>query len=86
MNMPELKFRNLNVTPDDPVEQWGVEGILTAIDRGSLKHWKRIIATVTSNPHGEAAKDLTQALELAEDAGVAALMRRLLARVSGAPA
>ena len=27
--MPELKFRNLNVTPDDPVEQWGVEGLLT---------------------------------------------------------
>ena len=84
--MPELKFRNLTVTPDDPVEQWGVEGIVTAIDRGSLRHWKRIIATVTADPHGEVAKDLTQAVELAEDAGVAALMRRLLTRVSGGPA
>lgn len=37
--MPELKFRNLGVTPDDPVEQWGVEGILAAIDRGSLRYW-----------------------------------------------
>lgn len=84
--MAELKFRNLNVTPDDPVEQWGVEGILTAIDRGSLKHWKRITASVTANPHGEVAKDLAQAVELAEDAGVTALMRRLLDRVSGRPA
>jgi hypothetical protein len=82
--MPELKFRNLNVTPDDPVEQWGVEGILTAIDRGSLKHWKRIIAAVTADPDGEVAKDLAQATELAEDVGVAALMRRLLDRGSGA--
>ncbi|BBZ55218.1 hypothetical protein [Mycolicibacterium phocaicum] len=82
--MPELKFRNLNVTPDDPVEQWGVEGILTAIDRGSMKHWKRIIAAVTADPDGEVAKDLAQAIELAEDVGVAALMRRLLERGSGA--
>jgi len=84
--MPELKFRNLNVTPDDPVEQWGVEGIVTAIDRGSLKHWKRIIAAVTGDPNGEVAKDLAQAVELAEDAGVVALMRRVLARISGGPA
>lgn len=80
--MPELKFRNLNVTPDDPVEQWGVEGLLTAIDRGSLKHWHRIIAAVTADPDGHVTKDLAQATEMAEDVGVAALMRRLLDRVS----
>lgn len=76
--MPELKFRNLIVTPDDPVEAWGVEGIATAIDRGSLMHWKRIIAAVTADPHGKVAKDLAQAVELAEDVGVVARMRRLL--------
>lgn len=76
--MPALKFRNLIVTPDDPVETWGVEGITTAIDRGSLMHWKRIIAAVSANPHGEVAKDLAQAVELAEDVGVVARMRRLL--------
>jgi len=30
-----LFFRNLDVTPDDPVEQWGVEGVLAAIDLSS---------------------------------------------------
>jgi hypothetical protein len=32
--MSVLQFRNINATPDDPVEKWGVEGILAAIDRG----------------------------------------------------
>lgn len=80
--MPELKFRNLNVTPDDPVEQWGVEGILTAIDRGSLQHWKRILSAVEADPHGPVAMDLAQALELAEDAGVTAYLRRGLERLT----
>lgn len=80
--MPELKFRNLNVTPDDPVEQWGVEGVLTAIDRGSLRHWKRILAAVEADPHGPVAMDLAQALELAEDAGVTAYLRRGLERLT----
>lgn len=80
--MPELKFRNLNVTPDDPVEQWGVEGILTAIDRGSLRYWKRILAAVEADPHGSVAMDLAQALELAEDAGVTAYLRRGLERLT----
>jgi len=49
-----------------------------------LKHWQRIIAAITANPHGEVVKDLAQATELAEDVGVAALMRRALLRVSQA--
>lgn len=80
--MPELKFRNLNVTPDDPVEQWGVEGLLTAIDRGSLRHWKRILAAVEADPQGPVAMDLAQALELAEDVGVTAYLRRGLERLT----
>ncbi|MGH3563331.1 MAG: helix-turn-helix domain-containing protein [Mycobacterium sp.] len=77
--MPALTFRNLNVTPDDPVEKWGVEGLLAAIDRGSLPHWRRIAAAFRSDPWGKVAQDLEQALGLAEDAGVAATLRRVLA-------
>lgn len=80
--MSELKFRNLGVTPDDPVEQWGVEGILAAIDRGSLRYWKRILESVQADPQGTVAMDLTQALELAEDAGVTAYLRRALDRLA----
>lgn len=51
-SVSELKFRNLAVTPEDPVEKWGVEGLLTAIDRGSLRHWRRIIDAVRADPNG----------------------------------
>lgn len=78
--MPTLQFRNINATPDDPVERWGVEGILTAIDRGSLPHWRRVAAAVRADPWGPVAADLEQALGLAEDVGVAATLRRALAR------
>jgi DNA-binding transcriptional regulator YiaG len=75
-----LRFRNINATPDEPVERWGVEGMLAAIDRGSLPHWRRIAAAVRADPSGTVAADLDQALGLAEDAGVVATLRRALAR------
>lgn len=76
--MNTLRFRNLDVTPDDPVERWGVEGILAAIDRGSLPHWRSVAEAVRADPWGLTAADLAQALELAEDVGVAATLRRTL--------
>jgi DNA-binding transcriptional regulator YiaG len=75
-----LRFRNIDATPDEPVERWGVEGILAAIDRGSLPHWRRIAAAVRADPSGPVAADLDQALGLAEDAGVVATLRRALSR------
>jgi DNA-binding transcriptional regulator YiaG len=74
-----VRFRNITRTPDDPVEEWGVEGLLAAIDRGSLPHWRRIAATIHLAPWGPAAGDLEQALHLAEDVGVAATLARKLA-------
>ncbi|NMO03726.1 hypothetical protein HH308_21140 [Gordonia sp. TBRC 11910] len=77
--MPELRFRNLDVTPDDPVDQWGFEGILAAIDRGSLRHWRRILDALEADPYGPVSRDLEQAIDAAEDVGVRERMRRALA-------
>lgn len=74
-----LRFRNLDVTPADPVEQWGAEGLLSAIDRGSLRDWRRIAAAVDAEPFGELADQLSVALDLAQDVGVVSAMRRRLA-------
>lgn len=74
-----LTFRNLAVNPDDPVAEWGVEGIVTAIDRGSLQNWRRIVAEIVDSPYGVAAENLEVALDLAEDRGVVAALRRSLA-------
>lgn len=76
--MSTLKFRNLNVTPSDPVTSWGVEGLLTAIDRGSLSHWRQIAEAVSADPWGPLAVELLQALDLAEDRGVSETLRRAL--------
>jgi len=75
-----LAFRHLDVTPQDPVEEWGTEGVLTAIDRGGLAQWRQIIAAIESDPFGEVARDVQEALDLAEDRGVVATMRRNLHR------
>jgi DNA-binding transcriptional regulator YiaG len=79
MSMRALRFRNITTTPDDPVDQWGVEGILAAIDRGSLPHWRRIAGAVRSDPWGPIAADLEQALTLGNDAGAVATLERALA-------
>ncbi len=74
-----LKFRNLDVSPSDPVAKWGVEGILTAIDRGRLSDWRRIAREVVDDPWGPVARDLEEALELAEDRGAVGALREALA-------
>lgn len=75
-----LKFRNLTIGPDDPVDVWGVEGMLAALDRGGLADWTRIRRTIERDPHGAASLDLEQALDLAEDSGAVTLMRMHLDR------
>lgn len=73
-----LAFRNIDVCPSEPVAQWGVEGILAAIDRGHLEHWRRIARAVRADPHGQVASDLTAALRVASSTGTAAALRRVL--------
>ncbi|MFF5626847.1 helix-turn-helix domain-containing protein [Microbacterium sp. NPDC012755] len=45
-----LRFRNIDATPDDPVEAWGFEGMLAAIDRGYAKDWRKLVDAVAANP------------------------------------
>lgn len=78
--MQPLRSRNQTGTPDDSVNQWGVDGILAAIDRGSIAHWRRIAAAVSADPFGPVAADLTEALERAEDAGVIATLQQVLSK------
>ena len=81
-----VQFRNLEVTPRDPVDRWGPEGILTAIDRGGLAEWRRISRALAADPHGPVAADLEEALELAEDAGAARVLQLALERARASEA
>lgn len=78
--MSSLRFRNLDIDPSAPVAQWGVEGLLAAIDRGSLPDWRRIVSAINAEPWGPLASDLSAAIDLAEDRGVAATLRRAIDR------
>ena len=76
-----VKFRNIDADPSAPVETWGFEGLLAAVDRGSLAEWRRIIAAVRADPYGEVAETLADVLDLAQDPGVVAAMRLAVEQV-----
>lgn len=80
-----LKFRNLDVTPDDPVELWGVEGILTVLERGGLAHIRRVARAALGDPWSEVAEDLAEAIQLTSSPA-AAQLAELLERARGGPA
>lgn len=81
-----LQFRNLDVTPLDPVEQWGPEGLLAAIERGQLSDWRRIAKAVKADPHGSVAADLDEAIEMADEhASIAHALRDVLDEARSTP-
>ncbi|GAB3599019.1 helix-turn-helix domain-containing protein [Microbacterium tumbae] len=45
-----LRFRNIDATPADPVEEWGFEGMLAAIDRGYAADWRKLVSAVAVDP------------------------------------
>lgn len=45
-----LRFRNIDANPDDPVEDWGFEGMLAALDRGYAADWRKLVAALAMNP------------------------------------
>ena len=53
-------FRNIGATPNDPVVQWGFEGLLAAIERGSMRLWDRIATEVREQPYGAVARLLAE--------------------------
>ena len=48
--MSALRFRNLDVSPEEPVEDWPFEGVVTAIERGALPDWQRLAAAIKAEP------------------------------------
>ena len=74
-----LQFRNLTVTPDDPVEEWGFEGLLAAVDRGGISDWRKIEVAVDRDPWGEVAQTLEEVLACAEDLEAAEVVRAAVA-------
>jgi hypothetical protein len=73
-----LAFRNIDVSPDDPVELWPTEAVLTAMERGGLGHW-RLTAAINEDPWGSVDRRVEEALEVSRPYGVDLLMADVLA-------
>jgi DNA-binding transcriptional regulator YiaG len=78
--MSALRFRNLDVSPEAPVEDWPFEGVVTAIERGTLPDWQRLAAAIKAEPWGQVARYVTEALQVVRPYGVAPLMESVVER------
>ena len=79
--MTSLRFRNIDASPDDPVETWPFEGVFTALERGTLPDWQRIAAAIALDPWGHVARQVEDALHMELPYGVAPLMRSTLEHI-----
>jgi DNA-binding transcriptional regulator YiaG len=75
-----LKFRNINASPDDPVETWPFAGILAAIERGTLPDWSRLAAAIQADPWGPVAQQVLEAIRLSRPYGTAELLEGVVSR------
>jgi hypothetical protein len=73
-----LHFRNADASPDDPVETWPFEGVLAAIERGTLPDWRRLAAAIAADPWGPVAHQVSEAIRLSRPYGTSALMASVL--------
>jgi len=74
----ELIFRNVDASPDQPVEEWPLEAIQAALERGSLKHWRRLAAAIDAQPWGQVARDVEDVLTYSHPYGIAKTMERVI--------
>ncbi len=78
--MSDLRFRNIDVDPGDPVEDWGFEGLLSAVDRGGFYDWQKVVTAFRRDPWGPVARILErEVFDVAESSGVVGAMRTALA-------
>lgn len=75
-----LTFRNLTITPEAPVDQWPTEAVQTALERGDLADWHRIVAEVRADPWGKTARQVEEVLGHSRPYGVAEAMETVLSR------
>lgn len=78
--MAELVFRNIDASPRDPVESWPYEGLVTAIERGSLSDWRRIAEAIRRAPWGSVARDVEAYAAYGDEADTAELLMEAIRR------
>jgi DNA-binding transcriptional regulator YiaG len=78
--MTALKFRNITASPGDPVDTWPFEGILAAVERGTLPDWRRLATAIRADPWGPVAQQVLEATRLSRPHGTAELLEGVITR------
>jgi DNA-binding transcriptional regulator YiaG len=77
--MSPLAFRNVDVSPDDAVAEWPLEAVQTALERGGLKHWRRLADAIRAEPWGPVARCTEEALSYSRPYGIHSAFERTIA-------
>ncbi|MBA3278421.1 MAG: helix-turn-helix transcriptional regulator [Geodermatophilaceae bacterium] len=75
-----LTFRNITTSPDDPVDTWPSEAIVTAMERGDLVYLALLASAIDADPWGRTARQIEEALGHTRPYGVAELMTEAIRR------
>jgi DNA-binding transcriptional regulator YiaG len=75
-----LAFRNLTISPAEPVSRWPTEAVQTALERGDLGDWHRVAAEMRRDPWGRTARQVEEILTHSRPYGVAEIMETVLSR------
>ncbi len=75
-----LTFRNVTTSPEDPVQTWPSEAVVTAMERGDLGDLARLAAAIASDPWGRTARQIEEALGHTRPYGVADIMTEAIRR------
>jgi DNA-binding transcriptional regulator YiaG len=77
--MSPLAFRNVDASPEDPVSEWPLEAIQTALERGGLSHWRRLARAIRDQPWSPVARRVEEVLTYSRPYGIAPAMERVIA-------
>jgi DNA-binding transcriptional regulator YiaG len=75
-----LTFRNVDASPDDPVETWPFEAVVAAVERGFLPDWRRLARAIAADPWGPVAEAVDDAVRLSRPYGTTELFDAVIAR------
>ena len=75
-----LKFRNISALPEDPVQTWPFEGVLAAVERGTLPDWRRLARAIRADPWGPVAQQVLEAVRLSRPYGTTELLEGVVKR------
>lgn len=72
--------RHVEVDADAPLSTWPYEGLVSLIERGTIRDWARITREIGRDPWGPVAREVEEYLAYEHPVGVGPSLQRAIAR------